>query len=171
MASLASLVAQTRLYMGGALDLAHVGRALTAEDFGGQTWLPIEKAVDLGRLQTIGEASSRSGSRSGNGRGTRTKISSGVGSYEPRFHLALDRPGQAALLAAEATDDDYAFRLALADAPAGGTPSARYFIATVGGLAEVFGGPNDEPMLVADLWINSSILRVAAAPAPAPEED
>lgn len=164
--SLASLGAKTRLYIGGVLDLAHVGRPLTAADFVGQSWKLIEKAEDLGRLQSVGESTSRSGSRHGPGRGTRTKVSRGVGSYEPRFSLAVHLPGQAALLAAEETDEDYAFRLVLADAPAGGTPSERLFIATVGGLAEIFGGPNDQPQIAADLWINSNVVRVAAAPAP-----
>lgn len=166
--SLASLAAKSRLYIGSAVsdDLAHVGRELTAADFAGQTWTLIEKAEDLGRLRSIGEAAPRSGSRHGNGRGTRTKTGRYMDGYEPRFALALHLPGQAALLAAEASDDDFAFRLVLADAPAGGTPSERIFVATVGGLAEIFGSPNDQPQLVADLWVNSNVVRVAAAPAP-----
>lgn len=146
--------------------LVHVARPLGAADFAGMAFLPIEKPHDLGRLQTIGEGVSRGGSRGGPGLRTREKTGRNVAAYEPRFALDLTLPGQAALIAAEESLDTYAFRLSLGDAPAGGSATTRYFIAAVGGLAEAYGGPEDEPMLVADLWVNSNIVRVAAAPAP-----
>lgn len=157
---MSSLTANARIYIGQAVDddIIHAGRDLTADDYAAQLWAEIERPVDLGRLIYSGEATSRGGSRGG-GQRTRTKIARSVGSLEPRFALADNLPGQAALYAAEATDLNYAFRIVFA----GG--AQRLFCGVVGGLAELLGGQTDQPHLAAEIWINSNVLRLAAAPA------
>ena len=74
--------------------------------------------------------------------------------------------GQIAALAAEKTDENYAFKLEFDDAPAGGTPSERYFVAMVGGASEQLDTANNVMKLNLSLWINSNVVRVNAAEAP-----
>lgn len=73
--------------------------------------------------------------------------------------------GQQALIAAEKTIFDYEFRLVLNDAPAGGTPSERYFIAKVMSQSEQFDSADNVAKLNASLGVNSNIVRVEAASA------
>lgn len=70
--------------------------------------------------------------------------------------------GQAALLAAQETDYDYAFRVTFDDAPSGGTPSVRYFIAKVMAAPEQLDGANNVAKLNSTLAINSNVVRVDA---------
>ena len=49
------------------------------------------------------------------------------------------------------------------DAPAGGTPSERYFIAKVGSASEAYDTANAVMKLNASLWVNSNVVRVNAA--------
>ncbi|MBN9333623.1 MAG: hypothetical protein J0I64_09170, partial [Devosia sp.] len=71
--------------------------------------------------------------------------------------------GQLALIAAEKTKDTYAFRVTFNDAPAGGTPSIRYFVALVMSASEQWDEANSVMKLNATLEIDSNIVRVAAA--------
>jgi hypothetical protein len=70
--------------------------------------------------------------------------------------------GQQALIAAETTIFDYEFRLVLNDAPAGGTPSERYFIAKVMTQSEQYDQANSVMKLNASLGVNSNVVRVDA---------
>lgn len=72
--------------------------------------------------------------------------------------------GQIALVAAEKEIHDYAFKLVLNDAPAGGTPSERCFIAKVGSAVEALDTANNVMKLNASLWVNSNVVKVNAAP-------
>ena len=72
-------------------------------------------------------------------------------------------PGQIALIAAERVKGDYAFRVVLADAPVGGTPSERLFVAQVGSASEQYDTANSVMKLNASLWINSNIVKIAAS--------
>ena len=71
--------------------------------------------------------------------------------------------GQLAVIAAEKTIHDYAFKLVLNDAPPAGTPSERYFIAKVMSQSEQFDQANNVMKLNFSLGVNSNIVRVAAA--------
>lgn len=71
--------------------------------------------------------------------------------------------GQIALLAAEKSRENFAFRLVLNDAPTGGTPSERMFIAAVGSAVEAFDTANNVMKLNASLWVNSNVVKVNAA--------
>ena len=66
-------------------------------------------------------------------------------------------------LAAEKTDNNYAIKIEFDDAPTGGTPSERYFIAIIGGASEQLDTANNVMKLNLSLWINSNVVRVNAA--------
>jgi len=71
--------------------------------------------------------------------------------------------GQAALIAAEATSKSYAFKLTFNDAPTGGTPSIRYFVAFVMSCTEQVNEATNVISLQSVLEIDSNIVKVAAA--------
>ena len=77
----------------------------------------------------------------------------------------FQRLSQIALLAAEKTIHDYAFRVVFNDAPAGGTPSERLFIGKVMSASEQLDQANNAMKLNASIAINSNVVRVAAAEA------
>lgn len=68
--------------------------------------------------------------------------------------------GQQAVIAAEKTPFDYEFRLVLNDAPPGGTPSERLFIAKIMSQSEQFDQANSVMKLNISLGVNSNIARV-----------
>lgn len=71
--------------------------------------------------------------------------------------------GQAALRAGEATPDNYAFRVDFDDAPAGGTPSQRFFIAKIMSARETLDTANSVIKLTTTLGLNSNVVAVSAA--------
>lgn len=71
--------------------------------------------------------------------------------------------GQLALIAAEKTRDTYPFKIRFNDAPAGGTPSERYFVALVMSASEQWNEANSVMALNSTLEIDSNIVRVAAS--------
>ncbi|WP_275788582.1 hypothetical protein [Pararhizobium gei] len=74
--------------------------------------------------------------------------------------------GQIAMIAAERTPHDYAFKVELNDKPAtGGAPknSVRYYIAKVMSQQEVYEGANNVRKMNFSLAVNSNILRVDAS--------
>lgn len=92
----------------------------------------------------------------------RLKGTRSAGTLDIVCGLDMTDPGQIALIAAERAKGDYAFRMVLADAPAGGTPSERMFVAQVGSAAEQYDTANSVMKLNASLWINSNIVKIAA---------
>lgn len=167
---LSSLVARSRIYIGGTVSQGTVHRpgGLTASDFAGQEWLLIEQPENLGRLATRGVEAEHQMTRSGPPRRPRAKIGRAVEDMTLTFSLAVHKPGQAALLEAEVDGKARAFKIVLADAPAGGFPSERLFIAVVGSVGESFGGPEDQPRLLVDLWLSGEAVRIHAAEGVAP---
>lgn len=133
----------------------------TAGDFAGTTWVEIKGHENLGSLgdateeitvDLIAEA--------------RTKRLKGTRSSPPmELVLAVDYgdAGQQALIAAEKTDYDYAFRVTFDDAPPSGTPSQRLFIAKVGSVTEQYDAANSVIRMNVSLWVNSNVVRVDAA--------
>jgi hypothetical protein len=85
-----------------------------------------------------------------------------AGSSQLVADLDYADPGQIALIAAEKTKLTYAFKIVLSDSPAGGTPSARYFVALVMSAAENYSEANAAMKLEATLEIDSNIVRVDA---------
>lgn len=148
-----------KLYIGAAL--ASQAADFVEADFDGQTWVEIGETEGLGSL---GDASAEitfdsiAANRTRRLKGTRN-----AGQMEVVCGIDYEDPGQIALLAAEKTIHDYAFRLVLNDAPPAGTPSERLFIAKVGTAVEALESANSVMKLNATLWVNSNVVKVDAA--------
>ncbi|MBB1498468.1 hypothetical protein [Paracoccus sp. MC1862] len=148
----------SKLYIGAALPAKSTD--FVAADFTPQTWVEIGEIEALG---TLGDAATEisfdaiSTSRTRRLKGTRN-----AGSMEVVAGLDYDDPGQLAVIAAEKTPHDYAFRLVLNDAPPGGTPSERLFVAKVASAAEALDGANSVMKLNMTLWVNSNVVKVDA---------
>lgn len=165
---MASLVttAGSRIYIGPAM--AFTGTDLVAGDFpstgeGAITWTEIKGHTDLGSSGDTSElvTSNQIGIR----RTRKAKGSRNAGSKTLIMDFDPTDAGQIAILAAEKTDDSYAFKITLDDAPTGGTPSERYFLAFVMSHEEQLGEANNAVKISAMLEIDSNIVRVAAAEA------
>lgn len=98
------------------------------------------------------------------GRAKRLKGSRNAGALELVCGIDYADAGQSALLDAEASINDFAFRVLFNDAPEGGTPSERYFLAKVGSASEQLDSADSVMKLNAALWLNTAITRVDAAP-------
>lgn len=151
--------AGSQIYIGGAKAFA--GTDLIASDFSGESWTKITGTTDLGsfgdtaQLVTSDQVES---SRTRKLKGTRN-----AGSMQLNADLDYGDAGQLAVVAAEKTKDSYAFRVVFNDAPTGGTPSERLFVAYVMNVTEQLGGPNSVMQQQSTLEIDSNIVRVAAS--------
>jgi hypothetical protein len=150
-----------KLYIGGVI--ADPGVDLTTSTFTSETWVEIKETESLG---TVGDTASEitfdgiSQNRTKRLKGTRN-----AGTMDVVCGIDYADAGQIALLAAEKTPHDYAFRVVFNDAPEGGTPSERMFIAKVGSAAEALDTANNVMKLNSTLWVNSNIVRINAAEA------
>lgn len=141
------------------------GTDFIATDFtsGSPTWTEINGTTNLG---TTGDTSELISSNHINTNRTRkAKGSRNAGVMQVVCDLDYADAGQLAAIAAEKTPHSYAFRLTFNDAPAGGTPSIRYFVAFVMSATEQFDEANNAMKLNLTLEIDSNIVRVAAAEA------
>ncbi|ALK09500.1 phage tail tube protein [Blastochloris viridis] len=151
--------AGSKLFIGPAK--AFTGTDFTASDFTSTTWTEIGGTTNLGATGDTAElitSTQISDARVRKMKGTRN-----AGSATIVCDVSYDDPGQLALIAAEKTEDSYAFKLQFNDAPAGGTPSIRYFVALVMGASEELNEANNIAKLNVTLEIDSNIVRVAAA--------
>lgn len=145
----------------GTAPMAFTGTDFTAADFTSATWTEIGGHTNLGSIGDTAELITSNQIAQ-----ARTRKAKGVrnaGSMELVCDLDYADPGQIALIAAEKTIHAYPFKLTLNDAPAGGTPSLRYFVALVMSQSEQYDEANSVMKLNATLEIDSNIVRVAAA--------
>lgn len=150
-----------KLFIGGIL--AAKSTDFVAADFVGQAaeWEEIGEPENFG---SIGDAAAEitfdgiSANRTRRLKGTRN-----AGTMEVVCGIDYEDPGQIALIAAERQIHDYAFRLVLNDAPPGGTPSERLFVAKVASVVEALDAANNVMKLNASLWVNSNVVKVDAA--------
>lgn len=148
-----------KLYIGTAL--ATRSADFVVADFASQTWVEIGEVEALG---TVGDTSAEITFDSiSTNRTRRLKGTRNAGSMEVVCGIDYEDPGQIALIAAEKTIHDYAFRIVMNDAPAGGTPSERLFVAKIGSAAEALETANNVMKLNASLWVNSNVVHVDAA--------
>lgn len=150
-----------KLYIGGVFNMQ--AEDVEASDFTGQSaeWKEIKELEALGSL---GDTAAEIGvDLIGEGRSKRLKGTRNAGTMELVCAINYADEGQLALLAAEKTIHNYAFRLVLNDAPPGGTPSERLFIAAVGSASEAFDTANSVMKLNASLWVNSNVARINAS--------
>ncbi|MFD1341458.1 hypothetical protein [Litorisediminicola beolgyonensis] len=151
--------AGSKLYIGGVL--AQQSADFVLADFSGETWVQINELENLG---TLGDTSAEINFTSLSDK--RTKRLKGARAAEPmQVIMGIDYAdaGQQAVIAAEKEIHDYAFKVEFDDAPAGGTPSERYFIAKVASAYEAYDEANSVMKLNAALWVNSNVVRVDAA--------
>jgi hypothetical protein len=129
-------------------------------DFSSITWVAVKELEALGSLGDTSQAitfASIEDKRERTIKGTRN-----AGTMEVVMGIDYNDGGQLALIAAEKTIHDYAFRVTFNDAPAGGTPSQRLFIAKVMSQSEQLDSANNVMKLTASLAVNSNVVRVAA---------
>ncbi|MBB05610.1 MAG: hypothetical protein CML03_08845 [Pseudooceanicola sp.] len=130
-----------------ALTFVKVGELETLGSFGDTAEEIVFRGLEYNRVQRL--------------KGTRD-----AGTLETVFGRDYADAGQVALIAAEAddgADGDYAIKIAFNDAPSGGTPSERYFLAAVASATEQLDQTNQVIKLASTLWINTKITRVNAA--------
>lgn len=151
--------AGAKLFIGGTKPMP--SEDLTASDFEGESWVEIKELESLG---TVGDAAEEvEFAAIGQARTRRMKGTRSSAPMEIVCGIDYQDAGQLALIAAEKTSGNYAFKIEFPDAPAGGTPSERMFVAIVGSAAEAYDTANSVMRLNASLWVNSNIVRVNAA--------
>lgn len=154
--------AGSKVFIGNTLAMKNTD--FEATDFDTQVW------TEIGSLDTIGTfgdtAQAITESIIGEGRDKTVKGTRNAGTMELVANIDYADPGQIALLAAEKTIHDYAFKVQFNDAPEGGTPSQRLFIGKVMSAAEALDQANSAMKLNASVAVNSNIVRVNAAEAP-----
>lgn len=142
-------------------EMAFGGTDLTAAAFASTGWTEIGGTTDLG--SGIGDTSAPiTSNRVGEKRVRKMKGSRNAGQMTVVYDVDSADAGQIALIAAERSDKSYAFRLTLNDAPTGGKPSQRLFIAYVMTVAENFGQSDSVVQSSAQLEIDSNVVRVPA---------
>jgi hypothetical protein len=149
-----------KVFIGAAKQFADTDFVLADFTGGTPTWTEVKGTTNIGGFGD--ESQLISSEHVGSARTRKTKGTRNAGQMALVCDLDYADPGQIALLAAEKTRDSYAFKVVLNDAPAGGTPSERYFTAFVMSAREEFGGPNQAMQMNATLEIDSNIVRVVA---------
>lgn len=151
--------AGSKLYIGEAINDKDTD--FIESEFAGQSWVEIGGLTNLGELGDTAElitANIIALGRTKKVKGTRNAGSMAI----VAAHNALNE-GQQILRTAEASEDNYAFKLEFNDAPVGGTPSQRLFIALVMGARNQFNEANSVMNLMGALEINSNLVQIEAA--------
>ncbi len=153
--------AGSKVYIGGTLE-SGTGE-LTALDFDDIVW------TSIGNLESIGSVGDSSNSVDGTfidrKRVLRMKGVRDGGTMELVAGLSYTDAGQLALIAAEKSDYEHAFKIEFADKPTGvgAKNSTRMFVALVMSAAEQLDGADNIMKLNSSLAINSNIVRTNAA--------
>lgn len=155
-------VAGAKIFIGPAKDVPD--EDVDAADFTGITWTEIKGWQTMG---AVGDAAALiTESIISRGRDIKMKGTRNAGSMSNNFVIQPSDPGQIALIAAEATDYNYPFKIEFDDAPASGsapTPTMKYFIGLVTTAQEQGGGANTARLLNGTIEINTNVLTVPAA--------
>lgn len=154
-------VAGCKIFIGGVL--ADKNADFTAADFSSQTWTEIDGWEQMGSIGDSAQVISTdliNRARTVKQKGTRNS-----GQMQNVFSVIADDDGQIALIAAEKTSNNYAFKIELNDKPASGSApkaSQRLFVGLVTSAQEAGGEANTIQKLNATIEINSNIVPVAA---------
>lgn len=155
-------VAGCKIFIGPAVDLPDGD--VTAATFASTTWTEIKGWETMG---TIGDSSALiTTPLIGEGRDLKMKGTRNAGGMQANFAVIATDAGQLALIAAEATRNNYPFKIELNDKPVvGASPKngLRYFMGLVMGVPEQGGGANTARMVNSTIEINTNIVRVAAS--------
>jgi len=142
-------------------ETAQASEPANAAAYQALTWVKVGELESLG---TFGDTSNEiSWATLEDPRVRRFKGTRNAGTLEIVCGRDYGDDGQTAILTAEESDDEFAFKVLFNDAPSGGTPSERYFVAVVGAATETVDTADNIVKLNATLWINSKITRVAAS--------
>ncbi|ESQ83254.1 hypothetical protein AEAC466_13460 [Asticcacaulis sp. AC466] len=137
-------VAGAKLYIGGALNDKNAD--FTAADFASQTWTEIDGWETMG---AIGDTSKEIATELINrGRSIKQKGTRDAGSMENEFAIISGDPGQEAVLAAERTRSNFAFRIVFDDAPITTAKAATITIASPGVVTSTAHGYSDGDKVV-----------------------
>lgn len=154
-------VAGCKLFIGGVI--ADKDDDFSASDFTSQTWTEIKGWSQMGPIGDTAELISTNvidGNRTKKMKGTRN-----AGSMQNVFAVIPTDPGQIALIAAEQSGENFAFKVELNDKPSTGTApkaSQRLFIGLAMSAQEAGGEANTVRNLNGTIEINSNIVPVAA---------
>ncbi len=150
--------AGAKVFIGTVLDAKPTD--FVAADFTSQSWTQVNNLESIG---TFGDTATEiTFDDIGKNRTQKLKGTRNAGNMEMVCGIDYADAGQIALLAAEKSIHDYAFKVEFNDAPEGGTPSQRLFIAKVMSAAEQLDTANNVMKLNSTLGINSNIVRVNA---------
>ena len=158
-------VAGMKIFIGGQMD--DQAEDFIASDFSGESWVEIDGWRQAG---AIGDTAALiTSSLINRGRDIKQKGTRNAGSMQNVFAIIPDDAGQLAVIAAEKTNKNYAFKIEGNDAatsPASPVPqpSKRYFIGLVMTAQEANGEANTNQDLNVTIEINSNIVPVAANP-------
>ena len=153
--------AGAKIFIGAAK--AFNGTDFLATDFttGSPVWTQIQGVTNLGSFGDTSELISSN--HVAEGRTRKLKGTKNAGQMTVVCDIDSTDPGQIAAIAAEKVKDTYAFKVEFNDAPVGGTPSIRYFVALVMSTSEELSEANNVMKLNIPLEIDSNIVRVDAA--------
>lgn len=154
-------VAGSKLYIGGVL--ADKATDFVAADFTSQTWTLIDGWEQMGAIGDTAQIITTA--LINRGRDIKQKGTRNAGSMQNVFAIVPEDAGQIALIAAEKTVSNYAFKVEFPDKPATGsapTPSQRLFVGLVTSAQEAGGEANTIMKLNATIEVNSNIVPVAA---------
>lgn len=155
-------VAGCKYFIGGVL--ADKDTDFVESDFTSQTWVQVKGWSQMGSIgdtAALIDMSLIDADRSKKAKGVRN-----AGSMQNVFGQNDTDAGQIALIAAEKTRHNYAFKIELNDKPTAGeapTASQRLFVGLVMSAQEAGGEANSPRTLNSTIEINSNIVRVAAA--------
>jgi len=145
-----------KMFIGGAVDDRDTD--FVEADFAAESWLEINGMTNMGEFGDTSEvitANIINLNRTKKAKGTRN-----AGNMAAVAAFNASDPGQLALRAAEKTSLNYAFRVVFNDAPPGGHPSERMFVALVMGARTTFNEANNVVNLTGGLEINSNIVEI-----------
>jgi len=135
-----------------------------AADFTSVTWTEITGLESIG---SFGDTSAEvTFDDIGKGRTVKLKGTRNAGNMDLVMSIDYADPGQIAVLAAEKTPFDYAFKVEFTDKPpTGGSPknSTRMFIGKVMSAGEALDTANSVMKMTCSIGINSNIVKVAAS--------
>lgn len=151
--------AGARLFIGS--PLAAQTTDFVEADFAGQSWVAVNWMENIGAFGD--EAASVTFDAIEQGRTQKLKGTRNAGDMEVVCGIDYEDAGQIAIRAAEATPNNYAFKVLFNDMPGGGTSgSIRYFIGLVMSARETLDTANNVMKLNATIGINSNIVRINA---------
>ncbi len=157
--------AGSHFFMGAAFDVAP-NVELSPSDFHGQFWSEVGGMTSLGSVGETVEYDRQIEpvSEDPDGIVRLAKFPSYIvpGTMEIVADLNIADAGQLAILGAHLALS-YAFRVVFNDAPAGGAPSERLFVAFIAGRRDVFDEANSTMRLIVNLELNSNIVRIDGA--------